>query len=184
MTKLYFVRHGQTDYNKENRFQGVSDIPLNDIGKKQAQKVALELKNVNFEAIYYSPLIRAKETAEAVRQFHKQTNFFEAPEIIERDFGVYEGMKSIKSPPDYGLWDYNLEAAVLKGGESMEDMKKRIYPFLNNLFKKHPNTNVCLVCHGGVGFMICQYFNGRPESGDLWEFSLTPNGGTMIFEKK
>ncbi len=183
MTKFYIVRHGQTDYNIDFRFQGRLDIPLNDLGKEQAKKVAESLANVDFDVIYYSPLTRAKQTAEEVRKYHSESEYLEAPEIIERDFGDYEGMPSDVEPPSYGLWNYNLEFDAVKNGETLEDLKKRIFPFLDKLVSERGGQTVCLVCHGGVGLIICEYFEGAPESGDLLDLTEIPNGEAIVFEK-
>ena len=183
MTKLYIVRHGQTDYNKEHKIQGRLNIPLNEAGIEQAKNIAGSLENVHFDAIYYSPLIRAKQTADEMHKRHDNTEFIEALEIIERDFGDYEVKPSNVEPPYYGLWDYSLESESIKGGESMEDIKKRVFPFLDRLLVERKNQNVCLVCHGGVGWIIREYFEGIPESKNLLDFSPIPNGEAIVFEK-
>ena len=71
MITLYVIRHGQTDWNIENRLQGSTDIPLNDVGIKQAQESALKLKNTYFDFIISSPLKRAFETANQVNKYHQ-----------------------------------------------------------------------------------------------------------------
>ena len=58
--KLYFMRHGMTDWNLEDKIQGQADIPLNDFGKNQAEQASLAISNINFDKCYYSPLIRTK----------------------------------------------------------------------------------------------------------------------------
>ena len=183
MTKVYIVRHGQTDYNKGHKLQGRLNIPLNETGMEQAKSIADSLKEVNFDAIFYSPLIRAKQTADEVFKNHDSAEYIEAPEIIERDFGEYEGTPSNVEPPYYGLWNYALEAAAIKGGESMADIKQRVFPFLDKLVTERPDQTICLVCHGGVGLIIREYFEGAPESGNLLDFSPIPNGEAIIFEK-
>ena len=183
MTKFYIVRHGQTDYNKEHRILGRLDIPLNETGIEQAKNIADSFRNVHFDAIYYSPLTRAKQTASEILKKHGNAEFIEAPEIIERDFGDYGGESNNVEPPYYGLWDYSLESKAIKGGESMEDIKKRVFPFLDKLLAERKNQNVCLVCHGGVGLIIREYFEGMPESKNLLDFSPIPNGEAIVFEK-
>ena len=70
MTTLLLARHGETDWNRELRIQGSSDIDLNDLGRKQAQALAQELEHVELDAIYASDLSRARATAEAVAASH------------------------------------------------------------------------------------------------------------------
>ena len=183
MTKFYIVRHGQTDFNKNHKIQGRLDVPLNESGMEQAKKIATDLTKVKFDAIYYSPLIRAKQTADEVAREHSSAEYIEAPEIMERDFGEYEGKPSDVEPPYYGLWDYSLELESIKGGESMQDIKARVFPFLDKLLVERKNQSICLVCHGGVGLIIREYFEGIPESRNLLDFSPIPNGEAVIFEK-
>lgn len=182
MTKFYIVRHGETDYNKNSTLQGRIDIPLNETGKAQAKQIAEELKDVEFDVVYCSPLTRAKQTAEEILK-NRGVEYIEAPEIIERNFGELEGtVCSDYELPFYGLWNYNLEPTVLKGGESMDDMKKRIFPFLDKLRKERIGQTICLVCHGGVTLIIREYFEGVPESGSLLDYPQVQNGKVIIFE--
>ena len=75
--KIFIVRHGETEWNRTNRFQGISDIPLNKKGKAQAEALAHALKDEAIDVVYSSPLIRAKETARAIQHFHPSSLFFE-----------------------------------------------------------------------------------------------------------
>lgn len=183
MTKFYIVRHGQTDFNKNHIIQGRLDVPLNESGMEQAKKIATDLTKVKFDAIYYSPLIRAKQTADEVAREHSSAEYIEAPEIMERDFGDYEGKPSNVEPPYYGLWDYNLESESVKNGETMEDIKNRVFPFLNKIVDERKDQTVCLVCHGGVGLIIREYFEGTPSSRNLMDFLPIPDGEAVVFEK-
>ena len=87
---IYLIRHGQTETNKEHRLQGRSDIPLNDLGRKQAQTAAgwFRSQGIVFDIIYSSPLIRAVETARIIApDAHIDTD----ERIIEIDYGIYVG---------------------------------------------------------------------------------------------
>ena len=183
MTKFYIVRHGQTDFNKALRIQGSLDNPLNETGKKQAKDTAERLKDVQFDAIYYSPLKRAKDTADEIVKYHKGVDYIEAPEIRERDFGDYEGVENNVQPSFFGVWDYNYEPKVKGKFETLAEIKGRIRPFLDVLIKKHPNQTICLVCHGGATLIIKEYFEGTPESKNLLDWWPIPNGEALIFEK-
>ena len=182
MTKFYIIRHGQTDYNKNGKIQGRLDIPLNDTGVEQAEQMSEQLKNLKFDTINYSPLARAKQTAEAVLKNHPESEFIETPGIIERDFGSYEGKPAKTDPPYYGLWNLNTEAENLKDAESIADIRTRVYPFLDRLAREGDKT-FCLVCHGGVALVIQEYFEGTPGDGNLLGFSVLPHGQAAVFEK-
>ena len=83
---IYLIRHGETDWNKTKRLQGVTDIPLNAYGIELAEKTAEGLKDVPFDRIYTSPLIRAKETAQIILGT-RQIPLLEDPRIKEIGFG-------------------------------------------------------------------------------------------------
>ena len=90
--KIYLVRHGETEWNRTNRFQGISDISLNARGKAQAEALAQALKDEPIDVVYSSPLTRARETAQAIRQFHPSSRYFEEEGLKEMDLGDFEGM--------------------------------------------------------------------------------------------
>ena len=88
--KIYLIRHGETDWNLEQRLQGATDIPLNENGLELARETAQGLKEVPFDLIYTSPLKRAKQTAEILRG-ERDIPLIEEPRIREICFGIYEG---------------------------------------------------------------------------------------------
>ena len=94
MVKIILVRHGETEWNKVKRIQGsASDTPLNEIGKAQAERVALRLKNEKIQAIYSSPLQRALHTAQAIARYH-QLEVNQTPSLKEINVGELEGVFS------------------------------------------------------------------------------------------
>ena len=116
---VYLMRHGQTDWNKEYRLQGATDIPLNEEGRRQAKEAAEKMRDIPFECVYSSPLIRAKETAQIISAFHDIPTVVD-DRLKEMSFGIYEG-----TTPDYEKQDINrvllFEAPhrfVPQGGES------------------------------------------------------------------
>ena len=89
---IYFVRHGKTDYNEKNLLSGGDlDISINEEGKKQAKITAKLLKNVKFDVIFCSPLIRAKETCEEILKFHKNVQVYFDERIVELKLGKLNG---------------------------------------------------------------------------------------------
>ena len=88
---IYLIRHGETDWNKTKRLQGVTDIPLNACGIELAEKTAEGLKDVPFDRIYTSPLIRAKKTAEIIRG-DRPVELVVTDGLKEISFGEYEGL--------------------------------------------------------------------------------------------
>ena len=90
MTRFILFRHGETDWNKEKRLQGWSDIPVNEAGKKQAHKLAQRLQKENIDYLYSSPLSRAYETATIMNQYHNKQIII-LDDLKELTYGVFEG---------------------------------------------------------------------------------------------
>jgi broad specificity phosphatase PhoE len=121
---IYLVRHGETEWNKIRRFQGRSNLPLNQEGRKQVRALALALKDKPLMAIHTSPLIRALETARLIRVFHPSTPIFEEKGLIEMDLGEFDGMKAqdwAEQYPDVRkAWNENPASVKMPGGESLK----------------------------------------------------------------
>lgn len=157
--KVYFMRHGETDWNIVKRIQGTTDIPLNQNGLLLAEKTAAEMnrQGIRFDRIYSSPLIRAKQTAELMNKFSNVEIKYD-DRIREFCFGKGEGItfEEIKVNPEYKMlrnWflspaDYKAE----KGAESYESFFGRIDDFLDNEIRPIEKEcgSVLVVCHGGV----------------------------------
>ena len=102
--KVTFVRHGQTDWNRAGRMQGILDIPLNEKGLEQARETARLLKDEQFDAVYLSPLLRTRQTAQIICE-GRRVPMIEERRLIERDMGEFEGKSWDEF--DSGLfWDY------------------------------------------------------------------------------
>ena len=171
MATLYVVRHGETDWNKARVFQGTTDIPLNDTGRTQADDLAKQFKDKKFDAIYCSPLVRARETCEIIlnnNEHDGKINFDKR--IRERCFGDYEGTPVSEIDLPFGSWWSIKNEMHMKNGESIAEMFKRVQSFLDDINKKHSGKNerILVVAHGGVARSIYFSFNPLPEDGDLF----------------
>lgn len=153
MAKLYLVRHGETDFNKTLRFQGQTDVPLNEKGKEQAQKMATYFRNIPLTAIYSSSLQRAYSTAEILGSV-KNLAPVKVDSFREINFGQWEGGHSTVIKEQYGsVWqDFFKNPAIAKapGGESMGDLQNRAFPALQKILASHPEGDVAVVAHGGI----------------------------------
>ena len=141
MTTLLLARHGETDWNRELRIQGSSDIELNELGRQQARYLAQELTDVDLEAVYASHLSRARATAEAVAAAHGlQVNI--DPRLRERSFGSWEGLtrEDIAVFPEGSRHD----------GESDDEVRERMLAAVEEIAAKHPGEQVLVVSHGGA----------------------------------
>lgn len=144
---IYVLRHGQTNYNLEGKFQGQVDVPLNALGIAQAKEVGKSLFNVQFNLVFSSPLTRALQTA----RYATNQNIIEDNRIIERSFGLLEGKKSIN--------DYE-EKTEQYHIESIEVLRKRVHDFMDELLKKYSTlSNILIVTHACVATMIESYMN-------------------------
>lgn len=156
--KVYFVRHGQTDWNKELRIQGRTDIPLNDEGIRQAEKSAAFLKEESFDLVVTSPLSRAKQTAEIIATT-TGLPLVEMNQFIERDYGETEGLtleERIARFPD----------GQYKAVESVEDVITRVKEGLEELQNNYPGKNIIVVSHGGViNALLSHLSNGEIGTG-------------------
>lgn len=159
--EIYVVRHGQTEYNVKNIFQGHADIPLNNIGLQQAEETAQKFKNMKPDVILASPLQRTIQTAECIGKITGTPITIE-PCLIERDFGDMEGKKG---RPDWNIQmmlDYarNYDKEHI---EPIQELFKRVYRFLDKITEECKEKQVVLVTHGAVSQPIECYFNGEPE---------------------
>ena len=175
--KIYAMRHGQTDWNAKGRIQGRTDIPLNETGRAQAEKAAINLPE-NITVIFSSPLERAIETAEIINK-RFNVEIVTEERLIERNFGDYEGL-SINRVDINSLrrWTDN---APTPGGETIHDVFLRITDFLDRLKVEYCDQTVLIVSHGHVLRSIIWYFNGLPEDGKEAVVE-TPNCGFYEFE--
>lgn len=153
MTRIFLVRHGETDWNVARRYQGQTDIPLNDKGKMQAQKVAKRLSGEKLAAIYASDLQRAFYTAEAIATHHK-LSVVPMKAFREISFGEWEG--SSFSSLDTGAREQidkiftdpaNIE---VPGGENFQQVQERAIYGIEELIAKHPNDTIAVVSHGAA----------------------------------
>ena len=156
--KVFFTRHGETEWTRRDIILGREDIPLNETGRAQAAALAqrIEDEKIPIDVIICSPLSRTLETAGYCAR-KLDIDVITDQKLIEWDFGEYEG-KDRHTP---GYQQAKGEFAVrLPGGESVFDVVTRVYSLLDELPRKYPGKNVLLVCHGGVCRIIECYARG------------------------
>jgi len=159
LTHLCLIRHGQTNWNLEGRYQGQSDISLNSLGREQAYKLTLQLEKYKFSAIFSSDLDRAKETAEIISsQLH--VPIYIDPRLREINQGEWEGLRIEEIKKRYkGYFDRLLvdsSEIQLPGGESISEVSKRVNSALNDISKQFPDANIIISSHGlSLATVIC-----------------------------
>jgi broad specificity phosphatase PhoE len=151
MTELILVRHGETDWNRENRFQGRADPPLNALGRRQSAELADALVGEAIARVYTSPLRRASETAGIVAdRLGLEVEPLEP--LQEIDVGAWSGLTreevAATFPAEYARW---LERAPhgFENGETYEQLAARVVPAIRDLAARHPSETVLVVTHGG-----------------------------------
>ena len=151
MTELILARHGETDWNRENRFQGRADPPLNALGRRQSAELADALAGEAIARVYTSPLRRASETAGIVAdRLGLEVEPLEP--LQEIDVGAWSGLTreevAATFPAEYARW---LERAPhgFENGETYEQLAARVVPAIRDLAARHPSETVLVVTHGG-----------------------------------
>ena len=175
--RLYLVRHGETDWNLVRRLQGSEDIPLNAYGRELAAATAEALKDISFDAVFCSPLSRAKETAEIItgeRKVQIQTD----DRLKEIGFGIGEGrnIPEIRNTPGDPLHDffYAPERFIpMEGGETFEEVYARTADVVREKILPLEATcgNVLVVAHGVANRSILNPAAGIPME-EFWKIPL------------
>mgnify|MGYP002762382070 FL=1 len=142
--KITLVRHGETDFNKEGKIQGLSNNLLNDTGRRQCRDLRMRLSDQHFDFCYMSPLARTVETAMIL--IGDRVEMIPDKRLIERDMGDIEGDSRELYAVDK-FWDYNLNSGD-QNIEKIQDIFERCRDFLDYVIKKHPGKDILIVSHG------------------------------------
>ena len=167
---LYVVRHGETIWNKENRVQGVADVPLTDKGREEARKLQKLVETLNIDVVISSPLSRARETAKILVNSRLPINTDDR--ITERDWGMNEGA-NLDDVDKFDCWDVILNTKV-QNIESVQDFMYRVSDFLEDIKVKYKDKNVLVVAHSAVSRVIHYLLGKVPDDGDLTKINI-PN---------
>lgn len=165
-TTLYLVRHGITEMNSRHCFQGLIDIPLNEIGEAQGQCLIKRFEDVPIDVAISSPLSRARKTMDYILETHPNMEVILDPELVELDGGLTEGQHFYESEsfwPGYlnqyrtnpGTWDH-------PGGENGAQARTRFEKAINRIVREHQGKSIVVACHGFVIQTFVNYAKGRP----------------------
>ncbi len=150
-----FIRHGQTDYNKNDRWQGSTDNVLNETGIAQAKEAAEKLKGEKFDFIVSSPLKRASKTAEIINEKLNLEIVYEN-DLREQHFGDWEGKTTKELEEEQGVDLDHLRLMTAPNGEPFDNVVKRV----GKVIAKYRNKKVLIVAHGDVYFATLCYTRG------------------------
>ena len=183
-SRIILVRHGETDWNKEGRFQGQIDIPLNETGKNQAQKASNFLKSIDFNKAYSSSMSRPLETAKIILGKKSNLSILKIDELSEISHGLWEGKleKEIKTtwPEMLNKWHQEPENVIMPEGESIEDVSKRSLNAWQNICKNQNKNDITLVvAHDAVNKTLICNILGLSYS-QIWTIKQGNGGITVI----
>ena len=171
MTSIYFIRHGDISLPKKNAYYGKSDFVLNDVGIMQANNIKKYFCDKKTDIIYSSHLKRAQKTTEIVFD----ENIIYSNDILERDFGIWEGLtyKEVKKkyPNQVALWEEDWQGYVIEDGESYKQFYCRVTAFFDHLLVDNKDKDIAIVTHGGIICCAISYLLGM-EPKDIWRFKV------------
>ncbi len=159
MITLYLIRHGQTIWNHSGRYQGITDVPLSELGKQQADRLVNYFEDIELDAIYSSDLSRAYDTAVPLAK-NKNLTINSRSELREIDFGEWEGLtyEEIDSrwPGAIMQMYFDVTSLRISKGETFLDLMARSAKVIDEIEKEHSNESVAIVCHGGtIRCLLC-----------------------------
>ncbi len=166
-TKIVLVRHGETEWNKTSRYQGVKDVELNEKGKKQAKKLFDYLKDEKFDTIYSSTLKRAQETIQGIADYQNK-EIITISELMEIDFGQWEGLTFSEIEKDYPdlakKWAKDPTCCKPPDGEHIREVEERVGETIDKIVDDNPDKKILIATHGGIIRIIFAYLLGLPLS--------------------
>lgn len=194
-TRVVLVRHGQTEYNREGRWQGSgSDVPLNDAGRDEADRVAASLADRfdgRIAAVYTSDLERARGTARILAE-RLGLEVVDEPALRELSHGIWEGRThaevEARWPEDLAAYEADPYHVRRGGGDSYEDLEKWLWPALERLAEQHRGERIVAVSHGGPIRLALSRILERPltdrdalgvVNGSWFEVSRSPAGWSL-----
>ena len=159
MTRIYLVRHGTTEWNREEIFRGRADCALNETGRAEARATAAYFEGMDLDGIYTSPLARAAETAAAIAA-GRGIEVGSEPAFIDLDFGEWQGrpLKGVreKYPELYRAWRERPQEVTIPGGENLDSVRARAWEGLLRVARENPDRTVVIVSHRVITkILIC-----------------------------
>jgi probable phosphoglycerate mutase len=173
-TDLFLIRHGETVWNAESRFQGHQDSPLTPLGMAQAEAAARHLRDAAIRALYSSDLPRTLQTAQPIAVATGLPIIAE-PALCERSLGIFEGFTRVEVEARYAT-EFARHVArepefVIPNGESLQQLSQRGLAIMETLARRHGGERVAIVSHGALLTTFLRHLNGIPLR-DLGKFTL------------
>ena len=183
VTRIHLVRHGTTLLNRQNRYRGRRDVPLDQGGWTDAWSAAGELNDIGLTAVYTSPLRRARDTARIIADASGIGQVTDLPGLTNLDYGEWEALTSEEAaehdPIAYARYQGGEVSAVCPGGEGLELAGRRMMLSLRTLAALHPGEHVAAVSHAAMVRLALAESGAVPRA--EWRYSL-PNGSVTTFD--
>ncbi len=164
MTLLYIVRHGETDYNLSGRYQGQSDLPMNETGLLQTEALARRFAKIKLDVIYTSDVARAQTCARRIAG--ARTTVVLEPRLREIDVGRVQGLTdeeiARREPTFWAAYQQDRDRTPFPGGESSADVQRRVLEAFRTIHERYPDGHVGVVTHGGPINMVVADVLGLP----------------------
>jgi probable phosphoglycerate mutase len=180
--RLCLARHGETDWNKRGILQGWTDVPINDLGRRQAHEMAQAYALADFNAVWSSPLVRAFETAQIIAATLRLPPPRQHEGLKERHFGAIQGIPKDElaelNPAQLAQILRRNPAAQFVGGESMDEFADRVLGAVIDIGSLHQNQRVLVVTHGWVLDILNRQVAGLPRHAVLAE---KPKNGESVW---
>lgn len=171
MVRIILIRHGETTWNIEGRYQGQVDTPLSPRGIRQGQKAAEALRNIPIDAAIASPLSRAYDTCKFAADLHGLPVATD-PRLTEIAHGEWEGIHAdeieAKYPDDFHRWHTHPDQVQMPGGENLEDVRKRAREAIDDIAKKYEGKTVLVAAHDAVNKALLCDLMGL-SLGSFWQ---------------
>lgn len=184
--ELIIIRHGETEWNRLERCQGISDIPLNETGREQARRLADSLRAEKLSAIFSSDLVRARETAETIADVHSLPVSFNR-DLREMDQGEFEGLEFTHIRKQYSgvlkKWTTDPENLRIPGGETLLEVQDRAWNAFHDIYRRHADERVLMVSHNLTIISLLCKFSGKSLSA-FREFNVRETSKSIVICKE
>ena len=194
MTRLYLIRHGQTAWNKEERFRGRADVPLDEVGLAEARALARAFGEQGFDALYSSPLSRCLQTMEPLARL-RQLEVRPLEGLVDIDFGAWQARPraevQAENPELYELWTTLPDKVTFPDGENLAQVRERALVEVARVHAEHSEGTVALCTHrvvckllvcGLLGIPDRLFWRIRQDATCVNLFEISPHGNATLIK--
>jgi phosphoserine phosphatase len=182
---IFIVRHGETEWNKEEIFRGTKDIPLNTVGRQQAERAGAYFADKGVQRIFSSPLTRAYQTAEAISRAAKGV-IEKVDNFTDMNFGQWEGhpVKEVENlyPEDIGLWREQPQRLKVIGGETLSQVRRRVATALQERLAGSEG-DIVVVTHRVICKVLVLHLMNIPNE-HFWKIRYDPAGISLVVSRE